>query len=200
MALKHFVKVGGVNNLSDARYCAGMEVNLLGFDFNPASNNYTSPEKFKEIAEWISGVQFVGEFHDLSSEQIKNELDKYTVEYIEISNVDALDDIAEMHDNIILTVDIHRLATIPQGLPVQYIAIAGNEMELNDELKLQIREVTSQYKVLLGVGVTSENVESIISDTGSYGVDLQGGNEIRPGYKDYDELADVLEVLEDDDF
>lgn len=32
MALKTFVKISGVNNLSDARYCAGMGVNQLGFN------------------------------------------------------------------------------------------------------------------------------------------------------------------------
>ncbi|MFT7382188.1 MAG: phosphoribosylanthranilate isomerase, partial [Roseivirga sp.] len=28
---------------------------------------------------------------------------------------------------------------------------------------------------------------------------IRGGNEIRPGYKDFDEMADILEALEIDD-
>ena len=53
MALKTFVKVSGINNLSDARYCSGMEVNQLGFSIEPSSPNYTDPEKFKEIKGWL---------------------------------------------------------------------------------------------------------------------------------------------------
>lgn len=29
---------------------------------------------------------------------------------------------------------------------------------------------------------------------------MRGGNEIRPGYKNFDALADVLESLEDDEY
>ena len=29
---------------------------------------------------------------------------------------------------------------------------------------------------------------------------MRGGNEIRPGFKDFDELADILEALDVDEF
>ena len=61
MALKTTVKVSKVNNLSDARYCAGMGVNQLGFNIEPDHENYTDPKSFKELADWVSGVEFVGE-------------------------------------------------------------------------------------------------------------------------------------------
>jgi len=32
-----------------------------------------------------------------------------------------------------------------------------------------------------------------------YGIALKGGEEITPGYKDFDELADILEKLELED-
>ena len=48
MALKTFVKISGVNNLSDARYCAGMGVNQLGFNIEDKHPNYTDPQSFKE--------------------------------------------------------------------------------------------------------------------------------------------------------
>ena len=41
--LKTLIKVSNINNLSDARYCAGMGVEMLGF-----SMDELSIEKFKE--------------------------------------------------------------------------------------------------------------------------------------------------------
>ncbi len=37
MALKTIVKVGNITNLSDARYCAVMGVDMLGFCLNKQS-------------------------------------------------------------------------------------------------------------------------------------------------------------------
>ena len=34
MKSKKFVKIRGVNNLSDARYCSGMMVDVIGFNLN----------------------------------------------------------------------------------------------------------------------------------------------------------------------
>src|SRR5690606_35497353 len=62
MALKSFVKISEVNNLSDARYCAGMTVDLMGFDLCKESEYFISPETFMELTGWVSGPEFVGEF------------------------------------------------------------------------------------------------------------------------------------------
>ena len=72
MALKVPVKVSGVSNLSDARYCAGMGVHWLGFSIKPDSPNYCSPEQFQEIASWVEGVSHVAEAHDMSIEAIED--------------------------------------------------------------------------------------------------------------------------------
>ena len=37
MYLKYFVYVSSVNNLSDARYCSGMFVDYIGFNFDQNS-------------------------------------------------------------------------------------------------------------------------------------------------------------------
>ena len=52
MYLKYFVYVSSVNNLSDARYCSGMFVDYIGFDFDQNSKNKISIDNFKEILEF----------------------------------------------------------------------------------------------------------------------------------------------------
>ena len=49
MALSTIVKVGSIRNLSDARYCAGMMVDVLGFSINPNDKNYIKEEETQDI-------------------------------------------------------------------------------------------------------------------------------------------------------
>jgi len=58
LALKTFVKASKINNLSDARYFAALEVDYIGFDGLPTSANYIAPGKQLEIAGWLSGPKY----------------------------------------------------------------------------------------------------------------------------------------------
>mgnify|MGYP006195185469 CR=1 FL=1 len=77
MALKTFVKVNSITHLTDARYCAGMYVDLLGFALESSSSKYISPGQFQEITGWISGTGMCGEFENSSAEQVKNLVEEY---------------------------------------------------------------------------------------------------------------------------
>ena len=52
MSLKCFVKVGSVNNLSDARYFSAMNVNLLGFKLMDKNEDSITLESLNEIKNW----------------------------------------------------------------------------------------------------------------------------------------------------
>ena len=55
-----------ITSLSDARYFAGMGVRWLGVCVNPSDPAYLSPQRFREIAGWVAGPQFVLESEQLS--------------------------------------------------------------------------------------------------------------------------------------
>ncbi len=80
MSLRTFVKIGSVNNLSDARYCAGMAVDLIGFNIDPETEGSVTPSFFREITEWIAGVGFVGEFEIDNARIICDAIKDYQVE------------------------------------------------------------------------------------------------------------------------
>ena len=61
MALKLRVKLGGVNNLSDARYAAGMGVEAIGFGIDKEQQGFLDPEAMHAISDWIAGIEIVGE-------------------------------------------------------------------------------------------------------------------------------------------
>ena len=77
MALQAPVYAGNITNLGDARYFAGMGVQWLGFQIDPNKKSYLSPQKFKEIAGWVTGPELVLEPDPVCSaedlDSIKNE-------------------------------------------------------------------------------------------------------------------------------
>ncbi|GAA0893749.1 hypothetical protein GCM10009122_34280 [Fulvivirga kasyanovii] len=200
MALKTFVKVSTVNNLSDARYCAGMEVNLIGFNLEKENSNYISPENFKELTEWLSGVQYVAEFEKYSSTEIIDTINAYKADYIQTSEITQVEDLTRSGLPLILKTNVNNLGQLPAALEIDYLLITSDEDELSEEQIKKISDVANHFNVLVGTGITDQNVEVIVKETNASGIALQGGDELRPGYKDYDELADILEALEEEDY
>lgn len=211
MALRTFVKISEVNNLSDARYCAGMGVDLIGFCLDPTNPKAVTPEQFTEITGWISGVKLVGEFYESSALVIKELLDSYPVDYVQINNIQELDYLSTITIPVILNVDLsnldepeHLLTTVEENKThVAYFlltnSVSETDKEVLEKFAAEINLLSKEHALILGFAIDAENILSTIEDTGVAGIALQGGDEIKPGYKDFDELADILEVLEVDD-
>ena len=200
MALKTFVKVSSVNNLSDARYCAGMEVNLIGFNLEEDNKNYISPDNQKELAEWLSGVQYVGEFENYSAEKVQSTIENYSLDYIQVEAISDIETLSTLGMPIILKIDITKLDHLQKDLPIAYLLVTSEDDQIDDGQMDAIKNSSASYKILLGFGIDHQNVETVLSMTQVAGIALQGGDELRPGYKDYDELADILETLEVEDY
>jgi phosphoribosylanthranilate isomerase len=208
MALKTFVKISTVNNLSDARYCSGMQVNLIGFCLEENDKNFISPEKFKEITGWLSGVEYVAEFSHTHPERILTQLKDYPeIQHIEIKeeiylkmlvntnygiflkqNVEALDDID----------DLIKKSTSYHDFNVTLL-LHSESLETNEHVLNKITELSSTCQVLLGFGIHADSIVELIESTEIKGISIQGGDEIKPGLKDFDELSEILEALESED-
>lgn len=190
MALKTLVKVGEITNLSDARYCAGMGVDMLGFNLNPGADTYVSPELFKEITDWISGVRLVGEFGDVSHEVIDQVIESYKLDMVQVSNSDLISDI-----NLPVILQMNGLEKLQSHTNVE-----GVEYYLLDDFgdEESLEDLPGHQPILIGNDINAGNVNSFIENTTIKGIALKGSIEEKPGFKDYDQLADILEALETD--
>ncbi len=208
MALKTFVKVSSINNLSDARYCSGMQVNLMGFSLEENDKNFVSPTKFSEITGWLSGLEFVGEFTHTHPDRILEILQEYPeIQYMEIQEEFYLKMLVNTKYRLILKQKLEDLEDLVQLIKKAdsyrnfnvILLLSSETLKLNKGVVDQIKELSAQCEVLLGFGFQADNVIQIVEQTGIKGISLEGGNEIKPGLKDFDELADVLESLETED-
>lgn len=204
MSLKTEVKVSNISNLSDARYCAGMGVQYLGFSMDRNREHYVDQKTLKSIKEWIVGPVIVGEFSDLNV--LKNDIPDILedIDCIEISEPATVDALAEFNLPLILKLDIatfqspEELAKIMARTKDKVLFFlleksSGSLIQDSDIIRL-----ASLHKIMIGFGIDKNRIHAWINGTDIFGISLKGGTEIKPGYKDYDELADILEQIEVD--
>ena len=208
MALKILVKISEVNNLSDARYCAGMGVTLIGFPVDTTHPHYISPNKFKEITAWISGVKFVGELATNNLQSIENMLKNYTLDYIQLNEHAILDTVLPLDVPVILRLVLRGFESVAvlhelmnkYAPRVTYFLIETTQVntQVVTQLQQSIIQLAKHFPIIQAFHLYSNNLLHLLEKTKIQGIALQGGQEIKPGYKDFNELADILEVLEMD--
>lgn len=203
MALRTFVKISGITNLSDARYCAGMYVNLIGFSLEEGTEKFVNPAQYKEITGWVSGLEFVGEFDTLSAKDVLETLKNYpSISWVEHTRIDDLVTLKKAGYQVIYKKDLAEVKHMEKDVATKLreegiiFHITSNDDPLTVSDKEVISLLTKDCEVILGAGLSAENVIGLVDELNLKGIVLEGGEEIKPGLKDFDELADILEVLE----
>lgn len=179
MPLKTLVKVGKITNLSDARYCAGMNVDMLGFRVVEGTDGYVSPAEFQEIRGWFSGPRVVAEVYGLrSTEQFHKILADYRPDIIELSQ--------------------EELSSVDTNLPLLFRSDGAIPAKsLYGIITSQPKDTRKPAGVLLFTTVDDPaRLNELLDQHAVDGIVLSGTAETSPGLKDYDHLADVLEKLE----
>jgi phosphoribosylanthranilate isomerase len=206
MALQTLVKISNVTNLSDARYCAGMGVDMLGFSMDADSPDYVESKKFDEIRAWVAGVQIVGETASTDPEVIEQLLDTYHPDLLQVDESALLPYLGTFGKPLILRTDLSQLTldqldTLLQtgSAGADYVLLESNgPIHLDDELRTALQRLSARYPILLGTGISVANVHDLLAELPVRGIALSGGNEERPGNKEFGELMDILEAIEVD--
>lgn len=177
------VLVKGINNLSDARYCAGMGVDYVAFELNPSDPNYLDPAKIKEIKNWLVGIEIGVRLTDCETIAIDiiNELEP---SFIIISEKQY--DEANFDSNVF--VESNSLIVLPDSVKLLW----HTSKELLDK-----NANTLESNVYLDIEDGAEAMKNLAEGEFNVGLVLNGGSEVRPGYSDYGDLMDILELLDD---
>ena len=203
MPLKTLVKVSAVNNLSDARYCAGMGVDLIGFPLDQNDPDCLTPTQFKEITQWVQGVALVGELGVPDAAHMQAVLSNYRLNYLQLRYPVSPQRLAHAALPILLQVLLQGHETVAsllnQLLPyrphVKYFLFEAAPTANTTYLQPIIHQLAEQLPILQGFQVQVDHLAHLLQAP-LQGVALRGGSELKPGYKDYDMLSEVLEKLE----
>ncbi|MGA0556500.1 N-(5'-phosphoribosyl)anthranilate isomerase [Larkinella sp. VNQ87] len=208
MALSTIVKISNVTNLSDARYCAGMGVDLLGFSMDQDAGQYVAPEKFKEIRSWVAGLHIVGETASTDPQEIERLLSLYEPDVLQLEEPALLPYLTGFDGRIILKADLALMtldeldayfASVHSDRVDYYLLESNVAIHLDDDLKTVLQRLATRYPILLGIGFSTDSVQEVLAELPIQGIALTGGDEDRPGWREFGDLMDILEALETDD-
>ena len=121
---------------------------------------------------------------------------------IEISDPDSIDNAEGTGLPVILKLDLTKIRTVQElekildklNDRVQFFLLDG--LPGTEIINTDILNLAAQYRIMIGFEINRKSIHSWIDGTDIFGISLKGGTEIKPGFKDYDELADILEEIE----
>ena len=167
MNLKTKVFVLEVNNLSDARYCASMGVDTVAFSL--VGEKASSLEQILAISQWLSGVK-IGLEIEILNDEIKQFIKENNVSVVISNQPDVLKSFSD------------KITILKNATDNTFTYSYSTELNDTPSLIVDAPNVSELDNYL-----TKGNIKGLV---------LKGGEEERPGYKTFDELADILEALE----
>lgn len=207
--LKTPVIASQITNLTDARYFAARGVEYLSFNLDAGTESAISPQQLNAIKEWVEGPKIIGAFGLQEVGEIKTAINYIELEAVQLSmfsktetfksglavpiffeivaESDSLSGIFELIEGQAINVDYFIL-----DLSKSRIAFES----IDKEQQSQLKEICTQHKVFLNLFDQAETINHVLKKVQPYGLVLSGGAEEKVGLKSYDELDDILDVLE----
>ena len=199
MSLKYFVKVGNVNNLSDARYCSAMGVNQLGFKLNDFDNNSSIIDNIKEIIGWINGVDTVAEFDNNDVEFINSIVKMELFDFIQLNHKISINDVNIDPKRIIISIkhidEFNEFFVddfIKKFSKISYLIIENVELFTSN----QLYKFSKNFKILINPTLNFIKNENLINKYSLLGFNLFGSEEVKAGFKDYNSISDTLDLIQ----
>ena len=188
--------IRGINNLSDARYCAGMGADKLTFVLDPSLPGHLDTKAVKELAGWIAGVELIGEFDQLSAHEINAIAAECSLDAVLLRTLRTDEELAELAPPIYLELTTDS-AALPHQLPTSPI---GFVLELTlvetPETLAALQRISTQNPLWLGPGLHPDRALTLATSLPLAGLVFPSGNEVKPGLRDFDQLEAVFEALE----
>ncbi|VAW28560.1 hypothetical protein MNBD_BACTEROID06-343 [hydrothermal vent metagenome] len=194
MGLKLSVKIGDVTNLSDARYAAGMGVDYIGFNIDTKSDNFVTATKFNEIVNWVSGIGIIGEIGATLPENIEEYI-PYLTETTEASLL-TTESVYRIDGRKLEFATIHNLLDLVNDVVFFLLELSPEQIEFNSP---ELMSLCTKHPIYLSSTYNEILLEIITNTIKPKGIEVKGSIENQPGFKEYDEIADVLEWLEEED-
>ncbi len=191
------IKICGITRVQDASAACSLGVDLLGFNFVPASKRYLNPYAARNIIdslppfisrigifadEDLAVVNDLAEFLDLDAVQLHGTEDelfcrRVKVPVVKAINVSSPDDLADLEryqvSGFLLDTKVEgELGGTRQTFPWKHAV-----------------DLCRRHRVIVAGGLTPGNVAEAVRTMSPYGVDTASGVETSPGIKD----ADLME-------
>ncbi len=208
------VKASSITNLTDARYFAAWEVEWLGFNLNIGSTDYIEPHLVKAIKEWVDGVKIIGEFDLASADHINDMAQALGLDGAQLGMFTSLETFQELEYATTLFKEIvvekettetsirdHMTDFAPyvKAFVLNFEKNDVNIADLGKGASLSKEELIllcKSFPVLISMPVAAAELADFMTELSPLGLSVKGGAEEKVGYKSFDELDELFELLE----
>ncbi len=203
-----YVKVCGITNLEDARYCAGAGADFLGFVQYPESPRYVAPEAARAILAWIHGPAPVGVFVDEDADAVNRICAEVGFALAQLHGEEPPEVCAAVERPVIKAVGVApgdtaealRRRLEPYRAHVAFFLLDTHHAGLRGGTGQpfdwrQARDLSADFPILLAGGLGADNLDAAVRAVQPAGVDLSSSLEAYPGKKDFDKLGAFFDVF-----
>jgi len=202
------IKICGMTNLADARYCAALGADYLGFIQYPASPRYVHPTLAQEIIEWVEGPQSVGVFvnenpdavnqiasdagfdlvqlHGDETPEYCRQIEKPVIKAIRVKSSHTADQLRRTMEGYRSSVSLFLLDSFVLGLP-------GGTGRISPWRTAAA--VSGDYPVILAGGLGADNVVEAVETVRPVGIDVASGVEKTPGRKNFEAVDRLFAAM-----
>lgn len=194
------VKICGIKTLEAAQAAFDAGADFLGFNFVKSSKRYIQPESAREIINRLSkSISKVGVFMNDDIESINRLIDDLKLDYIQLHGGES-----PQYTERIKNAGIIKTFSLPSDFDVESTIkkmkkykvdyfLLDRDMQGKGKLldPKKVRELTSIFPIILGGGLTVENVVNIVRLTKPQAVDVAGGVET-DGVKDREKIIKFI--------
>jgi len=173
-----------ITNLTDARYFAAWAVEALSFDLEKIDRN-----EYFAIKDWVEGVKIF-----LETTEEFSDLDIYEADGIiyAVENKSS-EDILSSQTKVSASLSILQKLSFKEG----HILRAGVEwQQLSRGDQLEWIKFAKENSCFLDLPLRIIDLEKYAESELIYGLVLRGGDEEKVGFKSYDELDQIFDIIE----
>lgn len=195
------LKLSPVTNLSDARYAAAAGFRYIGFCFDPQSAEFLLPIKAREIIDWTSGSHAVGEFGQQAADEIRELSELLNLDVVLLNNTLLPDEIPAIGKPCIKAIDTAQMNESAIKTELEAYEPCCDAFQLNGSIPVNLEnpfwgEICSRYKIIWNIAAELQDIPFIKNTVQPYALNLQAGQEEATGMRDFENLNQILNLIE----
>lgn len=175
-----------ISNLSDARYFAAYDVDIMAFLVSPEGDNLG---QIREMIEWIEGPKVYLQFEEWDANLVSFAMQQCKAEGVLIP-FSSKTKAQNHYDLMFLHANIAEYGSVNESEEDQHI------FEIKSGSELPAKESTTAY--FLPGEISSEEIAQVLEKYQQCGIALVGGTEEKVGYKSFEEQDEIIEQLIED--
>lgn len=207
------ILASGISNLTDARFFAAWEADWLAFELDPSSEAYIPPARIAAIKEWVEGPAVAGTAGLQSATEILSLCQDLAMDAIVAPMALPLDTQKELSASLPVFKEIvveptsteENLEKFLESFApwTAYFVFNLSKNRMTQEVfshghplsEPWFAAICAQYPILFHAELEASGLRHILNTSHPAGFCFQGGAEEKTGFKSFDELDELLEII-----